>query len=179
MEPIKRMEIRLFVADPNEVAWEEFIPLFTRWIQEEPDRWLDIADYRHVPSGPGVVLVGREGHVAMDNRRNEIALLYSRREPYEGTNRERILAAFRDTFAFAERVSHDLPKIRFRKDVCEFLVNDRVTFPNEPEIADAVASELQTVLPELSLSGAALEHNPNPKERITFRIRLGLTGERK
>lgn len=173
MEPIKRMEIRLFVADPNEVRWEEYIPLFTRWIQEEPDRWLDIADYRHVPSGPGVVLIGRDCHVAMDNRRNEVALLYSRREPYDGTNRERILAAFRDALAFAERVSRDLPKIRFRKGVWEFLVNDRVSFPNSPEIADAVASELRAVLPELSPLGATLEHDPNPKERITFRIRLG------
>jgi hypothetical protein len=173
-EPLKRLDIRLFIADPNAVEWGEFLPLFTRWAQEEPDRWLDVADYRHVPTGPKVVLIGKECHVSVDNRREEAALLFSRREPYEGSNEERIASAFRDAFAYAERVSRELPHIRFRHDVCELAVNDRVAFPNEPEIAEAVAAELRSALAALMPnSTATLEHDPNPKERITFRVRLG------
>jgi hypothetical protein len=174
LEPLERLDIRLFVADPNAVDWTDTIPLFTRWIQEEPDRWLDLADYRHVPSGPGVILIGKDCHVAMDNRRDEPALLFSRREPYEGSNRERIASALRDAFAFAERLSRDLPRIRFRQDVCEFAVNDRVAFPNEPEIAGAVEAELRAAVAE-QMPGAAttFEYDANPKERVTFRVRVG------
>lgn len=174
LEPLDRMDIRFVVSDPKTVVWTDFIPAFTRWIQEEPDRWLDVADYRHVPSSPRVVLVGKECHVAMGDRRGEPGLSYSRREPFEGTNRERIAAAFREAFGLAERLSRDVPAVGFHDGYCEFVVNDRVAFPNDPEIGDAVESELRGAVAELMPGASAtLERDPNPKERVTFRIRVG------
>ena len=50
------------------VELEEFIPVFHDWIQTQQlaELLIDVADYRHVPHGPGVVLVAHDAHYAMD-----------------------------------------------------------------------------------------------------------------
>lgn len=49
-----------FTAD---AALTDFGPLFHRWIQVKrvPGLLIDVADYKHVPNGPGILLLGHEG----------------------------------------------------------------------------------------------------------------------
>ena len=57
------------------------IPVFHRWIQTHkvPELLLDVADYRHVPEGPGVILVAHEAIYGIDQVGNRNGLLYNRR----------------------------------------------------------------------------------------------------
>ena len=57
------------------------IPVFHRWIQQQalPGLLLDVADYRHVPEGPGVVLVAHEAIYGLDQGGGRLGLLYNRR----------------------------------------------------------------------------------------------------
>jgi hypothetical protein len=57
------------------------IPVFHRWIREQSldELMVDVADYSHVPEGPGVLLVCHDAHYALDGAGGEPGLLYSRR----------------------------------------------------------------------------------------------------
>ena len=65
----QQLSVKIFAHDPAAVQPAAFIPIFHRWIQESrlADRLLiDVADYRHVANGPGVLLIGHEAHYALD-----------------------------------------------------------------------------------------------------------------
>ena len=50
----------------------DYIPLFHGWIQEKiiPDHLLiDVADYSHIPDGPGIMLIAHEGHFSLDQEK--------------------------------------------------------------------------------------------------------------
>ncbi len=65
----KRIAVKFFTDEPGApVALEPFIPLFHRFIQQAtvPGLLIDVANYIHVPNGPGVVLVGHEVDYGID-----------------------------------------------------------------------------------------------------------------
>ena len=58
-----------------------------------PDHLLiDVADYEHVPNGPGTVLVSHEANIHLDLADGRPGLLYIRKQPLKGDLRERIRA---------------------------------------------------------------------------------------
>ena len=67
MDTVK-YELKFFLDDTAGVEMEEFIPVFHDWIQTQQlaELLIDVADYRHVPHGPGVVLIAHDAHYAMD-----------------------------------------------------------------------------------------------------------------
>ena len=80
MDTVK-YELKCFLDDASGVELEEFIPVFHDWIQTQQleELLIDVADYRHVPQGPGVVLIAHDAHYAMDLTDARLGLLYSRR----------------------------------------------------------------------------------------------------
>lgn len=61
MDPHKLQLKIFFAADVAQgLALDPFIPVFHRWIEERtlPELVIDVANYAHVPEGPGVVLIG-------------------------------------------------------------------------------------------------------------------------
>jgi len=50
--------VKIFVHEPTSIDLADAIPVFHRWIQEAVlnELVIDVADYRHVPAGPGVML---------------------------------------------------------------------------------------------------------------------------
>ena len=70
MNPL-RIAIKLFVApDPTvPVDLEPFTPLFHEFIQKAsvPGLLIDVADYAHVPNGPGIILIGNEVDYGIDS----------------------------------------------------------------------------------------------------------------
>ena len=61
--------MKLFLADAASLDLEPLIPIFHSWITGGAfnEMLLDVADYRHVPSGPGVVVIGHEADYSVDN----------------------------------------------------------------------------------------------------------------
>ena len=78
-----KISAKLFAAsDAFEPA--EFVPVFHRWIQTrslEDHLLIDVADYAHVPAGPGSLLVASEANIHMDRGENRVGLLYVRKRP--------------------------------------------------------------------------------------------------
>src|SRR5277367_4077357 len=87
-----KISIKLF-AERDELGHSDIVPVFHRWIQNNllPDHLLiDVADYAHVPAGPGTVLVSSQANLYTDRGDNRLGLLYSRKLPLEGTFRDRL-----------------------------------------------------------------------------------------
>ncbi len=80
MDTVK-YELKLFLDDASGVELEEFIPVFHDWIQTQQlaELLIDVADYRHVPQGPGIALIAHDAHYVMDLTDARLGLLYSRR----------------------------------------------------------------------------------------------------
>ena len=63
---------------------ELFIPVFHEWIQKDliPNHvMVDVADYKHIPDGPGIMLISHEGNFSIDLENGEIGFLYVRKQP--------------------------------------------------------------------------------------------------
>jgi hypothetical protein len=115
--------------------------VFQRWIRENAAQELliDMADYRHVPAGPGVVLVGHEANYSLDNGAGRLGLLYNRKAPIEAGAAENIAQALRAALAACRRLEEE-PEfeggLKFGRDL-EIVINDRALAPNTD---DAFAS---------------------------------------
>ena len=128
-----------------------FIPVFHRWIQSHkvPELLLDVADYRHVPEGPGVILVAHEAIYGFDQVGNKNGLLYNRRtaltvDPLDALRQE-VYAAI-NACVFLEEEPELKDSLKFNGGCCEFFFNDRALLPNDDNKAAQVSKELEVFL---------------------------------
>src|SRR5688572_3017092 len=90
----------------------EFVPVFHRWIQTHalPGHLLiDVADYAHVPAGPGTLLVSAEANIHMDRWDGRLGLSYVRKMPIAGatTFRDRLRAVIGETVRAAATLEQE------------------------------------------------------------------------
>src|ERR1700721_549142 len=106
MNPIQHVRVKIFAAHPAAIDFADAISVFHRWIQDRvcPEMLIDVADYRHVPAGPGVMLIGYEANYSLDNRENRLGLLYNRKASLNGTFRERLNQAYWSALRACERL---------------------------------------------------------------------------
>jgi hypothetical protein len=112
-----------------------FIPFFHNWIQEDkiPNHvMVDVVDYKHIPDGPGIMLIAHEGYFSLDFEDNELGLLYMRKTPL-ADNMPKTISAIQQILDFAiELIKMDSvigEKIVFL-DEYQLISNDRFEFPN-------------------------------------------------
>ena len=148
------------------------IPVFHRWIQTNalPETLIDVADYQHVPAGPGVLLVSHDAYYGLDQSKHRLGLLYTRRTAMEGSIADRV----RDAIASAKRACDLLEKepefagkLSFDRLSFEISVNDRLMAPNTEAGYLALEPELRAALPpgryDFVLTGA-------PRELLTVAV---------
>ncbi|MGH7856127.1 MAG: hypothetical protein ACREQY_02270 [Candidatus Binatia bacterium] len=179
MSDLQKLAIKLFAEPGTSPALPEFIPVFHRWIQTGPveDLLIDVADYSHVEAGPGILLVAHEGNYAVDMAGGRMGLLYSRKQPFEGSLVERLTAVTRAALR-ACRLLEEAPelegRIRFRGDEMLIVANDRLRAPN----TDETLAELRGALGEFFARvyggmAVSLEREADPKERFSVTARVG------
>ena len=85
---LQHINVKIFVDGELTVDPERFIELFHRWVatQAMAEMLIDVADYRHVPNGPSVVLVGHEADYVLDNTGGRYGLVYNRKAPLDGND---------------------------------------------------------------------------------------------
>lgn len=127
------------------------IAVFHRWIQNNvlEELLLDVADYGHVPAGPGVLLVGHDAFYGLDESGHRIGLLYTRRTALEGSTASRIAQAY-DAALRACRLLENEPefagKIRFHEGEWDLSVNDRLLAPNNDDSWHSLSAPLREFL---------------------------------
>ena len=161
---LQHVNVKLLVKDPEKVDLQAAVPVFHKWIQEQifDELLLDVADYSHVPDGPGVVLIGHEADYALDNTDGRLGVRYNRKAPLAGSNRDRLDQATRSALRAFERLSQDL-KLNFNGRDIEIVINDRLLGPNNQETRSAAEPEFEEFFGRLFAGIISSSHIPQSR----------------
>jgi len=155
MNPSK-LQLKLFVErNGHHPESEAFIPVFHRWIKDHvlAELVIDVANYAHVPKGPGVVLIGHTGDYYLDDAEGRFGLLYSRKRGLASATFEaRLEDLFRRTLYAASLLEKEAPvspvgaaPLRFATNELLFRVNDRLAAPPGDETFGALRPGLEVM----------------------------------
>jgi hypothetical protein len=155
---LQHINVKLLVRNPEEVDLEPLIPVFHDWIhnQVEEGLLLDVADYRHVEAGPGVVLIGHEANYSVDNADRRLGVRYNRKAALDGSNQDRLKQATRAALTACQRLEAESRlggKLRFNGQEMEMFVNDRLLAPNSEATRQAFQSDFETFFQHLFPGG--------------------------
>lgn len=172
---LQRVNVKFFASDGCGVALDSFVGVFNSWIQSADGEYYDLADYGHVPAGPGVVLVADEANVSIDNNGDRLGLLYNRKRPLDGTNREKLAAAVAAALGYCRRLEEEPTlggRMHFRGEEALIIVNDRFVAPNSEETFSVLKPEIEALANRL-YGGApvSIEREQDPRKRFAVRIK--------
>ncbi len=167
---IQQVCIKIPLVNPAALDLDAFIPIFHEWIREnriESELLIDVADYRHVPNGPGVVLIANEAHYAVDSGGGSVGLLYSRRRDEIGDAE----TAFRHALGRAITAARLMEKeaslgnaLPFDLSRIEMRVMSRLSAPNTPETRQRLEPVWSGVLSSVGFVGAELKPPGDPRQ---------------
>lgn len=168
----QRLSVKRFLDQPESLDLVAALPVFHRWIQEQatPELLIDVADYKHMADGPGVILVGHQADYALDQTGGRPGLLYRRKRDFPATLAEALQQAFYRLAEAETRLAQELD-LAFQDEWTLSLV-DRLRYPNTPAHGEAVAP-LVAHAAQAAL-GRPVQVAPivaDPREPLTLRIR--------
>ena len=145
---LQHINVKLLLKDAQELDLDPVIPVLHSWIQEQSfdELLLDVADYRHVQAGPGIILIGHEADYSLDNTDNRLGVRYNRKAILAGTNQERLAQAALAALRAAQRIQEDTRlngKLHFNGQDIEIFVNDRALAPNTEGNREALRAEFE------------------------------------
>lgn len=149
-DDLVRIGAKLYAENPEVIDLEAYIPLFHRWIQARglDGVPIDVADYAHVPDGPGVMLIGHEADRSIDLGEGRPGVVYQRKRDAEGDLEDRVAAAIEAADRAATEIERDpgAGGVRFGRDEILVRVNDRSRAPNEDATLEALRPALEGAL---------------------------------
>ncbi|MGE0027405.1 MAG: hypothetical protein AB7O78_19060 [Thermoleophilia bacterium] len=176
---IVRIGAKLYAENPGVIVADDYVPLFHGWIQRRSldGTPIDVADYKHVPDGPGIMLIGHEADRALDFGEGRPGVLYQRKRDGAGSLEERFAAAIEAADRAAADIEADPAAngVRFGRDEILLRVNDRLNAPNDDATFDALGPAIVSALGAVRPGrDAELERvTDDPKGPLTIRVRLG------
>jgi hypothetical protein len=173
---LHKIAVKFFATEPPGVRLDEFIPVFHRWIQKHAveGMLIDVADYGHLPQGPGVVLVGHEADYSMDGSEGPLGMLYSRKMPVQGRLSDRITGAFKAALGACVKLETEPEfqgRLKFKAGGALLIANDRLIAPNTDEAFEALRPDLAAALSKVfpaNFDVARVSHDP--RERLTIKV---------
>jgi hypothetical protein len=174
-DAIQHVNLKIFVEDAGAFELADAIPVFHQWIRDSvcPEMLIDVADYRHVSAGPGVLLIGHEANYSFDDRESRLGLLYNRKGSLDGTFQSKLAQAHRAVLEACDRLEQESVfrgKLKFDRNALEVFVNDRLLAPNSDETWQALRPEL-----EKFFSGFTIQRTGEPRDLF----RVAVTREKK
>lgn len=151
---LQHINVKLMVKDLEQGALEPLIPVFHNWIESQAleELLLDVADYRHVHAGPGVVLVGHQANYGLDHTDERWGVRYNRKAVLNGKNQDRLRQAMRAAATVCQYLETEPRlegKIRFNGQEMELFVNDRLLAPHAHSTAEALQPEFEVFFEKL------------------------------
>jgi hypothetical protein len=172
---LQHVNVKLFAAGEPALDLEQLIRVFHAWTatQALPEMLVDVADYRHVPAGPGVVLVGLEADYAWDQAQDRDGLLYNRKAFVGGSNEDRFQQALHAAATVGLKLEHEVgPELKLSCHELQLLINDRALAPNTPETAAVCLPQLQQFFAKtLGHGDFSLTVEPDRRRRFGVHLR--------
>ena len=172
---LQHINIKLYLNNAN-ADLAAVIPVFHSWIQDQvfEELLIDVADYRHVHHGPGLMLIGHEADYSLDETDGQLGLRYNRKAPVAGTNLECLIQATRATLVAAQKLEAD-PRLngnlKFNGQDIQAVVNDRLLAPNDESTRQAVEPDIQSLAVKLfGHSGYSLSFNTDPRRLLSASV---------
>lgn len=172
-----KLVIKLFTEGGADVPANAVVPVFHSWIRDQSitDHMLiDVADYAHVPNGPGTVLIAHEANIHFDREAGQPGVQYVRKQAIAGTStfRERLSAVVRYALEGAAKIeSEPTLGVRINANDLIFRINDRLLGPNVQATYDAIKGDLQNVFGSILQGDLTLEHKADAEHRFEVRIK--------
>ena len=173
---LQKFGIKLYLATNGTFDSKDFIPVFHNWIQDKvvSDHILiDVADYSHIPDGPGVMLIAHEGHFSLDQENRQPGMMYMRRSELEGDFKERFIHVLSTAIQAANRLRNNKinKEVDFINNSFRFMTNDRRVADNTYENQNLYKDEVQKALAELYPTCEIEYENISSKnERLAFTV---------
>lgn len=174
---LQHVNVKLLLKDEEGIDLEPLIPVFHGWIQEQAggELLLDVADYRHVYAGPGVILIGHEANYSVDNSGNRPGVRYNRKAALEGSNQDRLEQATAAALRACRRFESD-PRLNskfvFNGREIEISINDRLLASNKSETREAIQPELAKLLSKLFSGGDySLSYREGPRDLFSVSVK--------
>jgi hypothetical protein len=151
---LQHINVKLWLKDIGHLDLDPLIPVFHGWIQDQvfDELLLDVADYRHVPGGPGVVLIGHEADYSVDHTDDRWGVRYNRKAVVDKQLEQAARSALRAA-RFLEEDTRLNRKLCFNGQDIEVFVNDRLLAPNDQETRVAVEPEFREFFSRLFAGG--------------------------
>jgi hypothetical protein len=170
-----KLQVKLFAEAGHGLAPEAFIPIFHRWIKDHvlPELMIDVANYGHVPKGPGVVLIGHACDYFIDDAEGRFGLLHNRKRS-EPAPADRLPDAFRRALHAAWLLEQEpslAGKLRFRTDELSLRINDRLAAPQGAATFAAVRPEVEAACARL-YGGGAVQLAPTTDPKALFGVKI-------
>ena len=183
LDGLVKLDLKVLARAGSTAEAEEFIPVFHRWITERvlPELLIDVADYSHVPEGPGVLLIGHDAQYGYDQRRGEPGLLYSRRRETSrelsgiGSLEERLRSLLACAFRACDLIEAE-PRLKgrvaFDRHRLELRVNDRLV-PQDEDTSAELEFAFERALAAVGVANGntpvRVERTGDARERLTLK----------
>lgn len=171
---LQKINVKIFSQPPDRAALTDFIDLFHGWIQETDGIYHDVADYSHMQDGPGILLVADSANVSIDEGDHRRGLLFSQKNPLDGSNREKLTAVLRAALEYCRRLENESRlkgSIRFSGSEIAVAINDRLRAPNTEDTLHEVRADIEAVAQRL-FGGAAFTLDRDADARKRFNVTL-------
>lgn len=170
IDALQHINVKVFAEDAASVRPGDVVAVFHRWIKDSlcPELLIDVAEYLHVPAGPGVMLIALEANYSLDYRENRPGLLYNRKTALEGSFRSRLGQAHGAALAACDRLEQDPAfggKLKFSRNSMEVFINDRLLAPNTAETAQVLIPEMELYFPGHKISKVG-----EPRDLLRFSV---------
>lgn len=177
-----RTQVKFFLESAEGVDLAAFALVFQRWIQEKAlaGQLIDVADYRHVFEGPGVVLIGFDSDYALELRDGRLGLLYTRKRMVDADLASTLRNSIRLALTACQKLETEAafrPRLKFRADEIEIRFPDRLQLPNTAESFALVRGDLRAVLDGLYGEEAAFALPVKQDGRYVFTVRVRAEAE--
>ncbi|MBI3666821.1 MAG: hypothetical protein HY236_11470, partial [Acidobacteria bacterium] len=89
---LQKISVKIRTDAPPSLKLDPFLVVFGRWRTDaaHPAQWVDLADYAHMPNGPGIVLVGKLCNFSFDQTGGPTGLLYASKKGLNGPAEDRL-----------------------------------------------------------------------------------------
>ncbi len=175
---LQHVNVKIYVDGDLAVDPERFIEVFHLWIQGQslPEMLIDVADYRHVPAGPGVLLIAHEADYSLDQTGNRYGLRYNRKAPTPGSNADRFRQAFRSAITACQLLEQHFAgsdELKFSRRELDLFINDRALAPNTTDTWADCQPELHAFFEgAFGHDAFTMKHNDDPRSRFGVSVTL-------
>lgn len=173
---LQHVNVKLLLQDGKGLRLEPLIPVFHNWIENQNGELLiDVADYSHVPAGPGVVLIGHEGNYSVDNTDDRLGVRYNRKAPLDGGNQTLLAQAMRAALSACQKLETEPRlegKFRFDGQSIEIFINDRLVAPNNVATVETLDPDFQSFARKLFRGKEySIAYDPDSRALFTARVK--------